>query len=72
MLVRFIQDHRAQHGVEPICMVLPIDPSTYHRHRAGPVDPTRRSTRVQRDDVLCREIQRVCDRKLPRSADTQK
>ena len=24
MLVRFIQDHRAQYGVEPICTVLPI------------------------------------------------
>ena len=37
--------------------MLPIAPSTCHR--AGQVDPTRRSDRAQRDDVLCREIQRV-------------
>ena len=28
-MVRFIEDHRAMYGVEPICAVLPIAPSTY-------------------------------------------
>ena len=60
-MVRFIHDHRAQYGVEPICTVLPIAPSTYHRHRAAQVDPTRRSARAQRDDALRLEIQRVYD-----------
>ena len=60
-MVRFITDHRTQYGVEPICAVLPIAPSTYHRHRAGQVDPTRRSARAQRDDVLQPDIQRVYD-----------
>ncbi len=41
--------------------MLPIAPSTYHRHRAGQVDPTRRSARAQRDDALRPEIQRVYD-----------
>ena len=45
-MVRFIHDHRDQYGVEPICTVLPIAPSTYHRHRAAQVDPTRRSARA--------------------------
>ena len=58
-MVRFITDHRDPYGVEPICAVLPIAPSTYHRHRAGQVDPTRRSARAQRDEALRPEIQRV-------------
>ncbi len=60
-MVRFIDDHRDQYGVEPICAVLPIAPSTYHRHRAAPIDPTRRSARAQRDEALRPEIQRVYD-----------
>jgi hypothetical protein len=32
-MVRFIDAHRDAFGVEPICAVLPIAPSTYHRHR---------------------------------------
>ena len=60
-MVRFIHDHRDQYGVEPICTVLPIAPSTDHRHRAAQVDPTRRSARAQRDDALRPEIQRVYD-----------
>ena len=60
-MVQFITDHRDEYGVEPICAVLPIAPSTYHRHRAGQLDPARRSARAQRDDVLRVEIQRVYD-----------
>jgi transposase InsO family protein len=41
--------------------VLPIAPSTYHRHRQQQTDPTRRSVRAQRDDTLRVEIQRVYD-----------
>ena len=51
-MVGFIDHHRAQYGVEPICAVLPIAPSTYHRHRRQHADPTRRSARAQRDDAL--------------------
>ena len=60
-MVQFIDDHREEYGVEPICAVVPIAPSTYHRHRAEQVDPTRRSARAQRDDALRPEIQRVWD-----------
>lgn len=60
-MVAFITDHRGQFGVESICRVLPIAPSTYFRHHAGHVDPTRRAARAQRDDHLRDHIQRVWD-----------
>ena len=60
-MVQFIADHRAVFGVESICAVLPIAPSTYHRHRHQRTHPTRRSARAQRDDQLRVEIQRVYD-----------
>ena len=60
-MVQFIDDHRDGFGVEPICAVLPIAPSTYHRHRHQRTHPTCRSARAQRDDQLRVEIQRVYD-----------
>jgi hypothetical protein len=58
-MVAFIDDHRERFGVEPICAVLPIAPSTYFRHKVTQRDPTRRSTRAQRDDVLRAIIRRI-------------
>jgi putative transposase len=60
-MIRFIDAYRATYGVEPICAVLPIAPSTYFRVRAQRADPTTRSARAQRDDDLRGEIQRVYD-----------
>ena len=60
-MVRFIDEHRGQYGVEPICRVLPIAPSTYYAHRAVARDPERRSARAKRDDVLRVEVRRVWD-----------
>ena len=60
-MVSFIDEHRDVYGVEPICDVLPIAPSTYYRHREWIRDPTSRSERAQRDDVLREHIQRVYD-----------
>jgi transposase InsO family protein len=60
-MVGFINDHRDQFGVEPMCAVLPIAPSTYFRHQSAQVDPANRSRRVQRDDELRLEIRRVWD-----------
>ena len=31
-MVDFIDAHRVEYGVEPICEVLPIAPSTYYEH----------------------------------------
>jgi transposase InsO family protein len=58
-MVRFIDDHRQAYGVEPICTVLPIAPSTYYAHKASQADPSRRSKRAQRDEELSVEIRRV-------------
>jgi len=55
----FIDQHRATYGVEPICNVLPIAPSTYRLHAARQVDPTRRAERAQRDERLGGQILRV-------------
>jgi putative transposase len=46
-------------GVEPICRVLPIAPSTYHEHVAQRRDPARLSARTQQDLALKPEIARV-------------
>ena len=58
-MIGFIDDHRAVHGVEPICKVLPIAPSTYRERVAQRRDPSRLSTRVQRDEELKPQITRV-------------
>ena len=58
-MIAFIDDNRADHGVEPICTVLPIAPSTYHKHVAQRLDPLRLSARARRDIVLKPEIARV-------------
>ena len=58
-MVGFIDDYRAQYGVEPICAVLPIAPSTYYAHKAMQADPTLRSARAQGDELLKAEIRRV-------------
>ena len=55
----FIDDHRAVHGVEPICRVLPIAPSAYRAHAARLADPSLLSDRAKRDAGLRPEIQRV-------------
>ena len=60
-MVRFIDQHRADYGVEPICAVLPIAPSTYFLHKVQQQDPTQRSVRARRDDELRAVIQRVWD-----------
>ena len=60
-MVRYITDHRERFGVEPICAVLPIAPSTYFRVRAQQQDPAKRPARALRDDELRELIQRVHD-----------
>jgi len=59
MMVSFIDALRQGHGVEPICAVLPIAPSTYYEHKARQADPERLPERVKRDVYLRSEIRRV-------------
>jgi transposase InsO family protein len=58
-MVAFIDTHRGAYGVEPICTVLPIAPSTYYAQKARAVDLTRQPARAQRDAALRPEITRV-------------
>ncbi|WP_261937095.1 IS3 family transposase [Sphingomonas bisphenolicum] len=58
-MTAFIDEHRAEYGVEPICRVLPIAPSTYHERVAQRRDPERLSDRVRRDQDLKPEVVRV-------------
>ncbi len=58
-MISFIDDHRGAYGVEPICRVLPIAPSTYYEHVAKRANPERRSERARRDEALEADIRRV-------------
>jgi transposase InsO family protein len=60
-MVAFIEDHRLEYGVEPICRVLPIAPATYYAHRARARDPSLRPDRAKRDEDLRAQIRRVWD-----------
>ena len=60
-MVAFFEAHRETYGVEPICEVLPIAPSTYFEHHARAQDPSLRPAREKRDEELRRDIQRVWD-----------
>jgi putative transposase len=60
-MIAFIGDHRETYGVEPICRVLPIAPSTYHAHIARRTDPAKAPPRVRRDAELRRHIRRIWD-----------
>ena len=58
-MVTFIDDHRREYGVEPICRVLPIAPSTYYANKVIQAAPELRSARSKRDEYLSGEIRRV-------------
>ena len=58
-MTAFIDDHRDAYGVEPICSVLPIAPSTYYEHKARQADPSRLPRRTRGDAALMVEIERV-------------
>jgi transposase InsO family protein len=58
-MMAFINENRATYGVEPICRVLPIAPSTYHARAAQQSDPATASARARRDTELRERIRRV-------------
>lgn len=58
-MTSFIRDHRGEYGVEQICSVLPIAPSTYYEHEARRRDPSLLPERAKRDAELRKEIDRV-------------
>ena len=58
-MIAFIDAHREVHGIEPICRVLPIAPSTYHEHARRRAVPDRLPSRAKRDARLRPEVHRV-------------
>ncbi|MBN8715743.1 MAG: IS3 family transposase [Xanthomonadales bacterium] len=60
-MTAFIDEHHDVYGVELICKVLPIAPSTYYQHAARKADPDLRPIRARRDEALGTEIRRVWD-----------
>ena len=55
----FIDAHRDEYGIEPICKVVPIAPSTYYERKAREVGHSRCPARARRDGQLREEIRRV-------------
>jgi putative transposase len=60
-MIAFIDDHGGAYGLEPICKVLPIAPSTYQAPVAKRRDPAKRSARARQDAALKIEVRRVFD-----------
>jgi len=58
-MVQFVDAHRAQHGVAPICAQLPIAPSVYYEAKARQRDASRLPRRAQLDQELSTAIHRV-------------
>ncbi len=63
-MVEFIDQERKSYGVEPICKVLPIAPSTYYRCKQLAAHPDQRCDRAKRDEELKPEITRVYEENL--------
>lgn len=61
MMLGFIETHRQDYGVEPICKVLPIALSTVRQHIARQADPVKVPERVRRGAGLRADIRRVFD-----------
>ena len=55
----FIDAHREDLGIEPICRELAIASSSYHEHAVRLADPGKRSSRARRDDEIKEQIRRV-------------
>jgi len=58
-MTAFVDEHRQEFGVEPICAELPIAPSTYYEHKRREREPERCSARSRRDAELRSQIRRV-------------
>jgi len=56
-MTAFIEEHRGSYGVEPMCKVLQIAPSTYYDRRAIARDPDLASARAKSDAALSVKIE---------------
>jgi putative transposase len=60
-MIEFIDQHRAEYGIEPICEQLPIAPATYYELKAREAQPERQPPRVRKDAEVAGEIRRIWD-----------
>ena len=58
-MVKFIDDEKEKYGVEPICRILPIAPSTYYRIKDEQESPEKQSRRRQSDKHLMAQIKQI-------------
>ena len=61
-MIAFIKDHRGAHGVEPICRILQIAPSTFYEQIAIERDSDRASDRAKRDAYLRKQMKGVWEK----------
>ena len=60
-MTAFIEEHRGTYGVEPMCKILQVAPSTYYDRRAIAHDPDRASARAKSDAALSLKIDAAWD-----------
>jgi len=60
-MILFIDDHRGVFGVEPICRVLGIAPSTYYDRKAVERDPNLASDRAKQDQLDMAAVKEAFD-----------
>ncbi len=58
-MVKFIDDEKKKYGVESICRILPIAPSTYYRIKDEQENPEKQSRRKQSDKHLIEQIKQI-------------
>jgi hypothetical protein len=58
-MIAFIEEHRNDLGVEPVCKVLPVAQAIFYAHAAIIRNPVLASDRAKRDAVLSPEIKHV-------------
>ena len=58
-MVKFIDDEKEKYGVEPICRILPIAPSTYYRIKDEQDNPEKQCRRKQSDKHLMAQIKQI-------------
>ena len=70
-MLDFIDEQRSIYGVEPICAVLPIAPSTYYAHKARearPADRVRRVSSSLRSDLALDALEQTVHEHAPTGA----
>ena len=58
-MIQFIDGNKYLYGIELICRVLPITPSTYHHAKYSDYYPEQRSLRIQYDEFYLSKIRSI-------------